>query len=419
MVLRAQAIKRRGKMKAACFLLFMAMSIYPQQINDKDGYISGYGTSEPKTTVRAAQDSAFARAAADLASKITLTYNSQYTEISIKKGSKIYTTAMEKNNVSSKFQLSGISQAVPRVQKIIIDGKIRFIAYCTVYVSQGEAEKVRLLAENEAIAKTVYHAMNPVANVINDYHSWLICNTGIITIREDINQLDTFIRILFPGCFMYASTYNREPARFLQNPGKLMPVLAKALQFHGIPFTWEFPYMRVGSSAKLGELIKLDSSKVFVTGLEKIHQSFTTLEITSTGFFNKELINALKNKSNKNIIHYSFDDLNKFSEAEEILEFIRTKKNLICRYLIVYCIGSSIRAANEKYLHHLPEQELIVFDQATGAALFLSKLEKGTISPIINERDIPDRYELLIHRILKNTSVLMQITDFFETGNKD
>jgi hypothetical protein len=418
----------------------LAISVYSQQQmsipNDWDvnppsdtiTQIFAFQISDPKDTERAAINEAESVAIISLAQKIYTLVDSRHIGIIIKdSGSEIQEYAFEKNDISTRIFLRNVNKRI----KVKKDGN-KFIAYCLAYINRAEAERALIQAENELTALNVYHyfmnnlpgrfkPFNITENPEGGYHSWLISSgIGIISIHGDnqvflLNQLETFIRILFPDVIIFIAQYTGEPAMFIYAPGRLER-LAGILRQHGIHFLWEHPRLIVNASPILGDLIKMNSSVIYVAGIEKVHRNFHTLTVNSQSMFAGELTHRIQDASKRRTVLLSLPPELSVGEGE-ILEYI-IKTNPSCRYLILYYLETF--AEPEMIAFQIPSHlfasyQLFVYDLVFGEIIF-SKNEKNGI-PINNEHDLTNSFGLLIRRLL-NPSVMESISNAIEVKNE-
>jgi hypothetical protein len=409
-------------------MLFMIPSLYSQQIRIPDDWdinlpsdtmthIFSRGVSDPKDTERAATIEAENMAIISLAQKIYMLVDSRYIGVTRKDGSEIHEFALEVNDIVTRIYLSGVTRKI----KIKKEGG-KYIAYCLAYIHRSEAEKALIQAENELTALNVYrYFMNKIPgklkpfNVTENpegYHSWLINNIQIISIHGDnqaffLNQLETFIRIILPDVVTYAAKYNREPVKFIYAPDGLERI-AGALRRHGIHFLREYPRLIVYASPRLGDLIKMNPSMVYVAGFEA-HRD-------SQNIFARELIHQIQNANKKSAVFLSLPpELN--IGGGKILEYIMNR-NPSCRYLIVYTLQTVIEPELRAFNippHLFATSQVLVYDLIFGDIIFAENLKNGI--PINNEYDLTNTSHLLIRRLL-TPSVVESISNAMEAGNE-
>ena len=439
-------------MKAAkiIFMLFVSASLYSQtfipddwdsnQPQDTEKHIFSRGISAPKDNEREAIIEAENMAAVQLAQRIWMLIDSRYINYIKQDGLEIRENAIERNYIFSKLVLPNVNRAYKTKKK---DDK--FIVYCLAYVSRNDAAKAELAAENELYSLYAYNyfakkipglkPFNIVESLdgIDDYHSWVVSNCGILAARgtnqtDYLNQFETFVRIIFPDCISFSARYNGEPARFIYGAEKL-DIISRILQRHGISFSREHPRLTVTDSQKLGDLIRMDPSMVYVTGIERVHHNYNTKGVDERGLLGRELIRQIQNVSRKNAAFYTLPARLDGIFENEIVNLLLERSDLPCRYVIVYFVETFIERGRPEFVvpvYLFAEGKVLVYDQILGSILLSENIKNGI--PIVGrvfdgdpsivrpELFLSLSYELLTRRLF-NAALIEALSNSMEAGN--
>ena len=426
------------KTPAIVLMVFISTSVFSQtlipddwdlnQPQDNAEYIYSMDRSAPKDTERDAVAEAEKTVMVQLAQRIWTLVDSRYISYIQQDGSEIRENAIERNYISTRLVLQNVSRAY----KIkMADGK--YIAYCLVYISRNDAARAAISAENELSSLYAYNyfskrvpGLKPF-NIMesldgfNDYHSWVIENCGILAVSGNnqtysLGQFETFVRILFPDCISFSARYNGDPARFIYGAEKL-DIISRILQRHGISFSWEHPRLTVNDSRKLGDLIRMDPSMVYVTGIETIHHNYNIKSFDERGLLGRELIRRIQNVSRKNAALYTLPArLNGIFE-NDIVNFLQERSGLPCRYVIVYFVETFVERGKPEFgapAYLFAEGKVLVYDQILGSILLSETIKNGI--PISGGNDLIMGYELLTRRLF-NAALIEALSNSMEAGN--
>ena len=391
------------KKAVVILLLVTTMSLYSQipvnwHINfpeDTSTHIYSRGISELHATERAAIIEAQNTAIYLLAQKIFILVDYRFIEIIRRDGSEIFEFALELNNITTRLHLSGLILETV-VQR---EGNL-FKAISLAGISHVEADRARVEAENELSAYNVYHFfLNNVPGIrpfnsleTPDYHSWLISNTGIISMiqgdnQSSLNQVETILRVLFPGIITINAPYNRTPAVFIPNPVRLES-LTRALRHNDINYRSEYPRLMVYPSTRLNDLTRINPDMVYIIGSEY----YLGLDNQASGgqsVFNRELSHRIQTIGKKSVL------------SMQQAQTVNTG-----RYLIEYFIETKIEPgmSSPSIPSLLSASYLInIHDLLCGEIIFSESGTNGI--PIINEQNAAGSYGLLVQRLL-NTSII-------------
>jgi len=401
-------------------LFISAVSLYSQRINndwevnqprDTDAYIFSRGFSKPRDTEREAILEAESMSENELARKIYMLADSRFINIIIQQNGIIREEAIELNYITTKLVIPNSSRLFKTKQQ-----ENGILAYCLIYISRKDAAKAELSAKNDLTALYAYNyfsqrvpGLKPLTTMNSfkgvDYHSWILSHCGVLSISGNtqehyLNLLDALVRELVPGVISFAARNDGRPSRFIYGAEKL-DIISRVLQKHGIDFLYGgTPLMlTVSGSQKLGDLMNLDPSTVYVAGVERVHQNHAQTQ--NAQILGREIVRRVQTGTHKRLWLYTLPQT--FNNELEILEHLR-KNPPACRYLVAYAVETIIELEREigipAYL--FATGKITVYDQWSGDITYSVPIKNGIP---IGENDLGTYYELLTKRLINTASL--------------